>query len=207
MHHSHGLIIFYAQNLFPLVCQMSIPCATYLIIYLCTFHFMLTALPITVPLLLILPCHPLLLLALIGIVSQLNIEKYQQMVIQHLSSLPLEVANCSDVSCTCHHMHDSLDSYAQHLVNVLLHCSHHCFPCHTASSSRKLIGWKDGSSKLKEDANFWYRVWDQAGRPSTGTFFTLKKHTKKKASVRSLKRKQQRLAREKIARSFLTVER
>ena len=53
---------------FPLVCPMSIPCAlvaTYLIIYLCTFQFMLTALPNTVPLLLIVPCHPPLLLALI----------------------------------------------------------------------------------------------------------------------------------------------
>ena len=107
-------------------------------------------------------------------ISLLNIEKCQQMVIQHLSSVLLEVGTCSDVSSACHY--DSLDSYAQHLVNVLLHCSHHCCPCHTSSPSHKLIGWKDGSSKLKEDANFWYRVWDQAGCPSAGILFTLKKY-------------------------------
>ena len=65
-------------------------------------------------------------------------------------------------------MYILLDDYTHHLVRTLLDCSYHCFPCHRSPSSHELIGWNDGP-------NFWYRVWDQAGGPSTGAIFNLKK--------------------------------
>ena len=99
-----------------------------------------------------------------------DIEKYQEMVAQHLSSLQPEIVNCYDTVCKSHHV--LLDNYAHHLVKTLLDCSYHCFPCHRSPSSHELIGWNDGP-------NFWYRVWDQAGCPSTGALFNLKKTSKR----------------------------
>ena len=43
-----------------------------------------------------------------------DIEKYQEMVTQCLSSLLPEIVNCCDVACTSHHV--MLDNYAHHLV-------------------------------------------------------------------------------------------
>ena len=125
------------------------------------------------------------------------------MVAQRLSSLLPEIVNCCNVVCTSHHV--MLDNYAHQLVNTLLECSYCCFPCHDMSPNpHKIIGWNDDLKKLEEDANFWYRVWDQAEHPSTGALFTLKKATKRKykSAVRGLKRKQKLLLRKKMASSF-----
>ena len=55
--------------------------------------------------------------------------------------------------------------------------------------------------KLKHDANFWYRVWCEAGHPSTGIVSDIRKR-KYKYHVRELKRKQNKLNRERLAKSF-----
>ena len=51
-------------------------------------------------------------------VSHSDIEKYNDMVSQSISSLPPEVVNCSLPHCTIHQ--DVLDSYSQYLVFTLL---------------------------------------------------------------------------------------
>ena len=99
-------------------------------------------------------------------VSHSDIEKYNAMVSQRISSLPPEVFNCSHPHCTIHQ--DVLDSYSQHLVFTLLTCSSQCFPTISSSSSRKLAGWTDSTTNLKRTANFWHKLWNDAGCPSSG---------------------------------------
>jgi hypothetical protein len=95
----------------------------------------------------------------------------------------------------------SLDDYAHHLIATLVNCARHCFPCHSSPSFRLLVGWNDGSAKLKEGANFWYKVWEQAGCPASGALFDIK-NKKYKYSVRRLKCRQWHLLHQKLACSF-----
>ena len=69
---------------------------------------------------------------------------------------------------------------------------------------RTLTGWNDSCKDLKQDADFWYNIWNEAGRPPSGILSDIKKSTKRKykSSVRQLKRKQNQLKREKLAKSF-----
>ena len=135
-------------------------------------------------------------------VSHSDIEKYNAMVSQRISSLPPEVFNCSHPHCTIHQ--NVLDSYSQHLVFTLLTCSSQCFPTISSSSSRKLAGWNDSTTNLKRTANFWHKLWNDAGCPSSGVLFQLKQNTKKKykREVRRLTRRQKFLLQKKLARSF-----
>ena len=73
-------------------------------------------------------------------------------------------------------------------------------PTYHKSSTRKLTGWKEFAGNVKRLANFWHRIWSEAGCPS-GVLFQIKKHTKSryKHEVRRLKRKQNRLLQEKLA--------
>ena len=59
-------------------------------------------------------------------------------------------------------------------------------------------------SKLKQTANFWYRLWEDAGHPSSGVLFQIKKNTKTRYmyEIRRLKRRQNVLLQDKFASLF-----
>ena len=98
----------------------------------------------------------------------------------------------------CNQHHDVL---ARNLITSLLDSASQCFPTYHKSSTRKLTGWKEFAGNLKRSANFWHRIWSEAGCPSSGVLFQIKKHTKSryKHEVRRLKRKQNCLLQEKLA--------
>ena len=108
-------------------------------------------------------------------VCSADIEKYQQIIGQCLPFLSPELVNCTDALCSSHT--DHFDSYVSKFIALLLDSASQCFPCRSPSFSHSLIGWNDGPAKLKKDANFWYRVWEQAGQPS-GVLFEVKETRK-----------------------------
>ena len=65
-------------------------------------------------------------------------------------------------------------------------------------------GWNDAAKGLKDKANFWYRVWLEAGSPSAGVLAVIKKKSKSryKYEVRRLKRRREHIARENFATAF-----
>ena len=74
------------------------------------------------------------------------------------------------------------------------------FPSHT-TPSRRLVGWK---GVFKEASNVWHKVWAEAGCPSSGVLFSIKKNAKwrYKYAHRRLKRRQQYMLQKKLACSF-----
>ena len=130
--------------------------------------------------------------------SPSDIQKYRDIVSLNLSVLSSEAINCYSTDCSCHL--ELLDDYAHHLVHTLLDCACLCIPSHTTSSSRSLVGWKDGVSSLKEATNFWHKVWVEAGCPSSGVLFSIK--SRYKYAHRRLKRRQHFLLQKKLAHSF-----
>ena len=95
------------------------------------------------------------------------------MISQRLSALSSDVTDCSSTDCSCHC--DTLDIYADHLVTTLLDCASQCLPTSKTSFHRKLVGWNSSARYLKEATNFWHKVWDEAGCPSSGVLFKIKK--------------------------------
>lgn len=115
-----------------------------------------------------------------------SIEIYCNYLSQRAPKLLTDIVSCSDTACLQHHM--QLDEYADKLVSTLIACAKQCLPTRS-SSSYTLAGWNDSCKDLKRDADFWYKVWKEAGSPATGTLFDIKKSPKRKykSSVRSLK--------------------
>ena len=109
-------------------------------------------------------------------VSSADIDHYSHLVSCSITTLPSQIYSCVTPNCTEHN--HSLDSYARNFLSTLLDCARQCFPQHS-SSPRRLVCWNDTScSKLKQTANFWYRLWEDAGHPSSGILFQIKKNTK-----------------------------
>ena len=97
---------------------------------------------------------------------------------QRIASLPSEVVDCSLSDCSAHHA--VLDSYGTHVVSTLLSCAHECFPTRSTSSCRRLVGWNQSISRLKESSVFWYKIWVEAGCPSSGVLSQIKKNSKRR---------------------------
>ena len=88
----------------------------------------------------------------------------------------LAITKCSSTECS--YYHEALNDYAQNLVSMripCLKCLYQCVPTYTNTSNLKLVGWNDGAGKLKEATNFWHKVWEEAGRPSSGVLFNIKR--------------------------------
>ena len=137
-------------------------------------------------------------------VTSADADRFCDMVSKHLPSFQQEVATCSIHDCSAHHK--ALDSYTHSLVSTLESCSLLCFPSCASScaSLPKLPGWKGGTGKLREMSVFWHRVWVEAGCPSAGVLFNIKRNVKKrfKYAVRRLKHRKEFLIREKFACAF-----
>ena len=130
-----------------------------------------------------------------------DVDRYCHMVHHLLPSLPLAVVTCSRSDCSEHL--DLLDSFAQSLLSPLVSSSSLCFPC-VSPSPPKIPGWNDGTRKLREMSIFWDKVWVEAGCPSAGVLFNIKRNTKSrfKYAVCRLKRRKEYLIRERFASSF-----
>ena len=109
--------------------------------------------------------------------SPADLENYCSMASSNLPAFPSEVCSCSSADCSSHHI--MLDTYAQHIVHTLHNCALRCVPSHIPPS-RRIVGWKDGAGVFKEASNFWYKVWVEAGCPSSGVLFSIKKNAKRR---------------------------
>ena len=125
------------------------------------------------------------------------------MVSRRLSPLPADALDCTLPDCSVHH--GVLDSYGMHLVSTLLTCALDCFPTRSVSATRKgLVGWSQSVSRLRDSSVFWYKVWEEAGCPSSGVLSQIKKNSKKryKYEARRIICRQNAFLQRKLANSF-----
>ncbi len=128
---------------------------------------------------------------------------YRVAVSNYLPTLSEDVTSCCNPSCSLHHA--ALDSCCNQLLDCVDRCAKSCIPC--SSSPRHLIaGWNDTARAYKDKANFWHRVWLEAGSPSSGVLCQIKKNSKSryKYEVRRLKRRQLHIRRKKMASALLS---
>ena len=106
-------------------------------------------------------------------VSDSNIESYRNYLRCNTPKLPEDTLSCTDPSCSQHNR--VLDAYAEKLVSTLIIAGKSYLPTRSPTY-RTLPGWNDSCKDLKQDADFWYNIWNEAGRPPPVVFFlTLRK--------------------------------
>ena len=96
------------------------------------------------------------------------------------------------------------EEFCQRFVECIQDCAQSSLPTYCKSGT-VVPGWNSGRARaLKEKANFWYRVWLQAGCPAAGVLHQLKKCSKSryKYEVRRLKRREQFIRRKKMAEAL-----
>ena len=110
---------------------------------------------------------------------------------------PLEAFQCAEHNCTIHRQ--VLESYCKSLCNTLKVSAE--LTLLLARQRREISGWSDSAGILKSIANFWHRVWKEAGCPCSGVLFEIKCHSRShfKYKVRRLKRREKHIRRKKLA--------
>ena len=126
-----------------------------------------------------------------------NISAYCKGIRNSLPQVPSDVLNCCQPECTEHLT--VLDSICSDILQCIEASALNSLPKTKAKSSR-VIGWNDSAAHLKDKANFWHKVWQDSGCPSSGVLHAIKKSTKNryKHQIRRLKRRQEYLERAKM---------
>ena len=100
-------------------------------------------------------------------VSDSNIESYRNYLRCNTPKLPEDTLSCTDPQ------HNRvLDAYAEKLVSTLIIAGKSYLPTRSPTY-RTLTGWNDSCKDLKQDADFWYNIWNEAG--PVVFFLTLRK--------------------------------
>ncbi len=131
-------------------------------------------------------------------VSESDIQHYCYLISDSLPCLPPDLISCSDPACLVHQ--SVLDSYCDFLLRCISEAALQALPL-VKSSPSLVPGWNNAARLLKSKANFWHRVWCEAGSPSAGVLTQLKKASKRryKYEVRRLKRRRLLITRNRMA--------
>ena len=116
-------------------------------------------------------------------VSVCQIQNYQNMVGLRLNAFPTDVMDCCLVDCSTHK--EFLEEYANHFIHTLSFCALKCLPIRS-SSTRVRVGWNDSCKVSKDKADFWFKVWEEAGHSSSGTLFDIRKKPRSNTSNQSI---------------------
>ena len=106
--------------------------------------------------------------------SPVQITAYCDLVAHSLLASPTEVLCCTNPDCTSHLR--VLESYCDSLCNILKVSAELTLPL--SRQGRVIPGWNKAASVLKSKANFWHRVWREAGYTCSGVLFDIKRHSR-----------------------------
>ena len=113
--------------------------------------------------------------------------------------IPTDVISCTNPACSEHC--NLLDHLCVQVIDSLIQCADCAIP---KRGGKHLAGWSEEVKPIREKSLLWSKIWHEAGCPSTGVLFQLKKHAKAryKYAVRRLRRKQDQLRSRKMAEAF-----
>lgn len=136
-----------------------------------------------------------------------DISRYRDFVSSSLAvlgdRLSDDVVFCCNPSCTVHQ--HILDEICLQLVNCLERAAHFSIPSTDISQRRRVAGWSQFVKPELKHSQWWHRLWVEAGSPTAGVLFQLKKlaHRRYKYAVRRVRRRQEHLKRTRLAEALL----
>ena len=127
-----------------------------------------------------------------------QVSAYCDLVVHSFPSPSTEAFCCTNPHCTSHLC--VLKSYCDSLCNTLKVSAELTLPL--SRQGRVISGWNKAASMLKSKANFWHRVWREAG--CSGVLFDIKRclHSCFKYEVRRLRRREKHIQRSKLAEAM-----
>ena len=134
--------------------------------------------------------------------SPSDLNKFRDLVENSLPKLTDAASACCEPTCDVHQ--SSLDEFCNQWSACLLDSASASIPMYHNSGHTRIAGWNDSARPLKDKANFWHKVWIEAGCPSAGVLAEIKKaaKTRYKYAVRRLKRRQTYIKRKKMGEAF-----
>ena len=136
-------------------------------------------------------------------VTDTDVSNYRQHLLCTLPVIPPELLSCCDPMCSTH------SEFIDRLCNDFLTCLHQsgllCLPTSKHGKGCKVVpGWNHLASPYRKSAQFWNKIWVEAGCPRNGILSDLRKSTKAsyKYSVRRAKRRRLHLTRRMFAHSL-----
>ena len=136
-----------------------------------------------------------------------NICQYQSEVLQSLDELSSclvdEVVFCCNPSCTVHRQ--LLEEVSDQLVKCLQQAAKSPIPPRGPGRRRKVAGWSEFVKPELAASQWWYKLWREAGSPSAGVLFQLKKraHRRYKYAVRRVRRRAEHIKCDRLAEAML----
>ena len=118
-------------------------------------------------------------------ISEQNVEVYRHLVTSSLPHVPQDLIDCSDPNCTIHR--GLIDSICSRFLACLDSCARSSFVMRADTGKAKSIpGWSDQVLSYQKSARFWNKLWVDAGCPSTGVLFEVRKIMKAKYKINML---------------------
>ena len=112
--------------------------------------------------------------------------------------MPNNVVLCCEPSCTTHQ--DLLEGVCIKLVCSLKAAAESSIPRSGQRRRTGVAGWSQFIKSELEASRWWYKLWIDAGSPSAGVLFQLKKRTYRryKYAVRCVRRRQEHIKQMKL---------
>ena len=113
---------------------------------------------------------------------------------------PFEALACRIRHCTEHV--DAINRYYDELMHACVTSAKNTIP---SGRSRRIAGWNDLVKPYQEEAKYWFRIWDESGRPAQGMVSDLmrKSKTEYKRVSKWVIRNQDKLQSNKMAEALL----
>jgi hypothetical protein len=114
------------------------------------------------------------------------------------------VYNCFDPLCDCEEHCNEIDHLCEDLINCCLKADK-VFPrCSNFKSCKP--GWTENVAPYKKECSFWYSLWCQAGKPTSGDVYSYLREAKHQYlyAVRCIKRRENDLRKEKLLENIST---
>lgn len=90
-----------------------------------------------------------------------HIDHFLDFLSDNLHILLVEVASCTDPHCVSHI--DIIEIFLESILGCLSEASSKTFPSIVHTRVHTTPGWNDAAKNLKYNANFWHRMWLEAG--------------------------------------------
>ena len=98
-----------------------------------------------------------------------------------LISYPEDALNCENVLCQNLDHKNAVDVYTIDVMEAISESVKNNIPHTNPTSSKKIIpGWNEIVKPYKENAIFWYAIWESVGRPQNNNLHIIMKKTRNK---------------------------
>ena len=136
--------------------------------------------------------------------SDENIKNYKTLLDEMLSSvyIPDTIVNCNDRFCNSHN--DFITQTLNDIINAMKISANLSIPKFSNKRNKGKPGWNNFVSFYKNKSMLWCKIWKEAGSPTHGELFEIRKLTRNKyhLAIKYIKRNKDNIIKDKVSHSL-----